>query len=139
MMKWSLFASDQPACATALWTASKQANAREPQTRGIEPPIRRHQLAHDWLHGKPWREISELQEAVGVDVDRHPDLAAPLQLAEPVADHVLHVEAARRVDQDALAMTAAKHRQRCRRRPEHGHPVDLGRRLSDPPRDGFRL
>src|SRR4051812_4714586 len=64
------------------------------------------------------------QEAVGIDVDADADLRVPFDRGQPVADRVLDVEGSPRVDQQALAMTAAKHRQRGRRRAEHDHAVD---------------
>ena len=59
--------------------------------------------------GRRWPERVALQEAVGVDVDRDANLGRPIEAAEPIADDVLDVEFARRVDQQALAMAAAQH------------------------------
>ena len=76
-------------------------------------------------------------EAVGVDVDADPDLAAPVEGREPVADHVLHVEATAGMDQQALAMTAAKHGERSRGGAKDRHAVDPGRGVTDAAGDRF--
>src|SRR5690349_7708185 len=47
---------------------------------------------------------SVLEETVRIDVDADPDLGAPFDLAEPVADDVLDVEAPARVDEEPLAV-----------------------------------
>ena len=76
-----------------------------------------------------------LKEAVRVDVDATRTLAPQSSAAEPVADHVLDVEAAAGVDQQALAMAAAQHRQRRGGGAEHRHAFDLGRGMADAPGD----
>ena len=80
-----------------------------------------------------------LKEAVGVDVDRDADLGAPFEPAQPVADDVLDVEAARGVDQQALAVAAAQHGERGGGRAEHRHAFDARRGLADAAGDGFGL
>ena len=47
------------------------------------------------------------QETIGIDIDRDAHLGWPVERAEPVADDVLDVEAARGVDQDSLAMAGS--------------------------------
>ena len=101
--------------------------------------VRRGELVRPWWVRRRLAREQRLEEAVRVDVDRDSDLAAPIYLAEPVADDVLDVETARRVDQDALAVSAAEHCQGRRRGAEHRHAFDLRGRLADAAGDGFRL
>ena len=66
-------------------------------------------------------------------------MALQSTLGEPVADDVLHVEAAAGVDEQALAVAAAEHGERGGGGAEHRHAVDARRGAADPPRDGFGL
>src|SRR5437660_12111883 len=78
-----------------------------------------------------------LEEAVGVHVDADSHLCAPFYLCKPVADHVLDVEGAAGVDEEALTMSSAEHRQGSRGRAEHRHAFDLWSGMADTARDGF--
>ena len=49
------------------------------------------------------------QEIVRVDIDCDSDFGAPVKSAKPIANDILHVQLARGVDQNALAMATAKH------------------------------
>ena len=53
-------------------------------------------------------------------------------------DDVLDVEAARGVDQDALAVAPAQHRQRSGGGAEHRHPLDVRSGLADAPLEGVK-
>src|SRR3546814_16165650 len=48
--------------------------------------------------------VQASHEAVRIDIDRYAHLGLPVEPAEPVADHVLHVQRAARVDQQAEAV-----------------------------------
>src|SRR3546814_1887289 len=53
--------------------------------------------------------VQASHEAVRIEIDRHAYLGLPVEPAEPVADHVLNVERAERVDQRAGAGAPAPH------------------------------
>src|SRR5438309_8321500 len=80
---------------------------------------------------RPERKSLFLKEAVRVDVHADSDLCTPFHFSEPVADHVLDVERAAGVDEEALTMSPTQHRQRGRGGAEHGHSFDLGRGMAD--------
>src|SRR5438045_2172903 len=99
---WATFhAAEAGAAAVSAATAARRIR--------IQPP---HSAPKGYQSGEStqvnlrWR----LQEAVGVDVDADADLWAPIEGREPVADDILHVEAAPGVDQQSLPMTASQHR-----------------------------
>src|SRR6478672_12198034 len=88
--------------------ASAAAPAREANKKRIGPP----NSAPHKLSSINDRASVASEETVGVHVDADADLGAPVECGEPVADDVLDVEAAAGVDEDALAVAAAKHGQR---------------------------
>src|SRR4051794_30221185 len=96
----------------------------------------RAQLAAE-VFGASYSKVVLLEEAVGVDVDADPDFGAPFDRGKPVADHVLDVERAAGVNEQALAVAAAKHGERRWGRTEDRHAFDFGRGMADAAGDGF--
>src|SRR5437763_10807646 len=78
-----------------------------------------------------------LQETVGVNVDADPNPGVPVDGGEPVADHVLDIEAAPGVHQQALAVAAAEHGERGGGGAEYRHAFDLRRGMADAASDGL--
>src|SRR5437868_8539095 len=83
------------------------------------------------------RIIEPLEKTVWIDVDADADLRAPFDLGEPIADHVLDIEAAAGVDEEALPMAAPEHREWGGRWAEHRHAFDFRRGVADPASDSF--
>src|SRR3954471_5383636 len=83
----------------------------------------------DWLQVSHKKRL--LKETIRIDIDADADLRAPLDAGQPVADHVLDIEASARVDQQALAVAAAKHGQRRRGGAKHDHSVHFWWGMTD--------
>src|SRR6185503_14198866 len=84
-------------------------------------------------------KLSASKKAVGVDVDSDPDLWAPFDFGEPVADDVLDVEASSGMDEEPLAVAAAEHGERGGGGAEYRHAFDRGRGVADAAGDPFRF
>src|SRR5438270_7998074 len=130
-MKCFDFASYHAASAGAHVDTS--AAARHPHNTDLmKPPSLRHAQANTpGQSSKPFDYQPFLKETVRVDVDADADLRAPVECREPVADHVLDVEAAPGMDEQALAVAAAEHCEWGGGGAEYRHAFDLGRRMAD--------
>src|SRR5688500_15291160 len=125
MMKWRDLASCQAASAGPAAKSRRRVADRRPRMR-MELLSIVVRAKRTMTRGASIVQRLASEEAVRVDIDRDPHLRSPFDLREPVANDVLHVEAARGMDEQALPMAPPEHRQWSRGGAEDRHAIHGG-------------